>query len=108
MRTFSALVEMPEQTEAPEDDNTETEPAGDGLFCDPPHSGFDALRETGPDIIGWLSLPDTVLNYPVTQTDNNEYYLNHLYDGTYNKVGCLLPIMKPGRFFRPQYDHLWS
>ena len=30
-----------------------------------------------------------MLNYPVTHTDNNEYYLNHLYDGTYNKVGCL-------------------
>ncbi len=50
---------------------------------------FEALRESGPDIIGWLSLPDTAINYPVTQADDNEYYLRHLYDGTYNKVGCL-------------------
>lgn len=56
-------VELPEQDEAPE--------------------------ETGPDIIGWLTLPDSAINYPVTQTDDNEYYLHHLYDGTYNKVGCL-------------------
>lgn len=47
------------------------------------------MRESGPDIIGWLTLPDTVINYPVTQADDNEYYLHHLYDGTYNKVGCL-------------------
>jgi len=33
-------VELPEQTEAPEDDNTETEPAGGGHLCGPPHSGF--------------------------------------------------------------------
>ena len=50
---------------------------------------FEALRETGPDIIGWLNLPDTAINYPVTQADDNEYYLRHLYDGTYNKTGCL-------------------
>ena len=50
---------------------------------------FETLRASGPDIIGWLTLLNTAINYPVTQTDNNEYYLKHLYDGTYNKAGCL-------------------
>ena len=86
---ISALVEMPGQTEAPEDDNTETEPAGEDPSVVLPTVDFDALRETGPDIIGWLTLPDTAINYPVTQADDNEYYLHHLYDGTYNKTGCL-------------------
>ena len=54
-----------------------------------PTVDFEALRETSPDIIGWLALPDTAINYPVTQADDNEYYLHHLYDGTYNKTGCL-------------------
>lgn len=82
-------VELPEQTEAPEDDNAVTEPAGEDPSVVLPTVDFDVLRETGPDIIGWLTLPDTAINYPVTQADDNEYYLHHLYDGTYNKVGCL-------------------
>ena len=86
---IASHVELPEQTEAPEDDNTETEPAGEDPSVVLPTVDFDALRETGPDIIGWLTLPDTAINYPVTQTDDNEYYLHHLYDGTYNKTGCL-------------------
>ncbi|MEE0649100.1 class B sortase [[Clostridium] scindens] len=86
---LASLVELPEQTETPENDTTETEPAGEEPSVVLPVVDFEALRETGPDIIGWLSLPDTVINYPVTQADDNEYYLHHLYDGTYNKVGCL-------------------
>ena len=86
---IASHVELPEQTEAPEDDNTETEPARENLSVVLPTVDFEALRETSPDIIGWLALPDTAINYPVTQTDDNEYYLHHLYDGTYNKTGCL-------------------
>jgi len=86
---IASHVELPEQTEALEDDNTEMEPAGEDPSVILPTVDFDALRENGPDIIGWLTLPDTAINYPVTQADDNEYYLHHLYDGTYNKTGCL-------------------
>ena len=84
-------VELPEQDEAPEETGAEAETAADGEDSSVvlPSVDFDALLETGPDIIGWLTLPDSAINYPVTQTDDNEYYLHHLYDGTYNKVGCL-------------------
>lgn len=88
-RDLAGYVEVPEQTASPESAPDPTEPKRDDTDIVLPSVDFETLRENGPDIIGWLSLPDTVLNYPVTQTDNNEYYLNHLYDGAYNKVGCL-------------------
>ena len=84
--TYEGLAE---HVEVPEDDNTGTESAGEDSSVILPTVDFEALWETGPDIIGWLTLPDTTINYPVTQTDDNEYYLHHLYDGTYNKTGCL-------------------
>lgn len=40
--------------------------------------GYDlrALQEQNPDIIGWLQIKDTKINYPVMQTkDEPEYYL---------------------------------
>lgn len=90
--TYNGLakhVEVPKQAGEPEEPGAEEETGREDSSTVLPVVDFEALRENGPDIIGWLNLPDTAINYPVTQTDNNEYYLRHLYDGTYNKVGCL-------------------
>ena len=47
------------------------------------------LRETNPDVIGWISIPGTVIDYPIVQTDNNDYYLDHSITGTYLKSGSI-------------------
>ncbi len=88
-RDLAGYVEVPEQTASRSRHPIRQNQNGTMPILSCLQVDFETLRENGPDIIGWLSLPDTVLNYPVTHTDNNEYYLNHLYDGTYNKVGCL-------------------
>lgn len=97
-RGLESYVNMPEDTEPAEDGTidpiTETdgtdETAGiPAVSVSLPSVDFDALREIGPDIVAWLTLEDTVINYPVTQASDNDYYLHHLHDKTYSKVGCL-------------------
>lgn len=40
-------------------------------------------------VIGWLKIDDTIIDYPVMQTSNNDYFLNHNFDGEEDKNGSL-------------------
>lgn len=50
---------------------------------------WDQLREINPDIVAWIIIPKTHIDYPVVQGDDNEYYLSHLYDGSYSSSGAI-------------------
>ena len=50
---------------------------------------FDSLCSQNQDVVAWLYCPDTVINYPVVQASDNEYYLNRLLDGRRNVAGTL-------------------
>ena len=48
---------------------------------------FNELLRKNKDTVGWLKLEGTNINYPVVQTDNNDYYLNHAFNGYKNYAG---------------------
>ena len=55
----------------------------------PPVIDWAALKEINPDIVGWLEVPGTVVNYPVYQTGDNDYYLHHAPDGSSSLGGAV-------------------
>lgn len=50
---------------------------------------YNELLNLNNDTIGWLTVNNTKINYPVVQTVDNEYYLNHAYDKSKNIAGWL-------------------
>ena len=48
---------------------------------------FDELMNINNETKGWIQVNGTNINYPFVQTNNNDYYLTHSYNKTYNQAG---------------------
>lgn len=47
------------------------------------------LQKENTDIKGWIRIEDTNINYPLLQTDNNDYYLTHNYKKEKSSYGSI-------------------
>lgn len=76
--------------------NNNSEKKGDNLLVHRTNIGlpdildeYKTLYEKNKKLIGWLKIDDTNIDYPVMQTTDNEYYLDHNYNQEYDKNGSI-------------------
>ncbi|AUJ24289.1 class B sortase [Virgibacillus dokdonensis] len=50
---------------------------------------FKELHKINPDIIGWLAIDKTNINYPILQAENNEHYLYRNYKEEQSRAGSI-------------------
>ncbi len=47
------------------------------------------LKAQYPDVVGYVNVPSLGISYPVVQTDNNDYYLDHMITGEESASGAI-------------------
>lgn len=50
---------------------------------------LEELQKINSDIVAWLKIEDTSINFPVLQTTDNDYYMTHTYNKEYSKDGSI-------------------
>lgn len=53
------------------------------------NSKFTGFLKTNPDTVGWITVGDTPIDYPVVQGDDNEHYLDYSFEGDKSKAGTI-------------------
>ncbi len=83
--------ELPEAAEntvdGEEDSTSESEEENESLKQI--RDGLASLREINDDVYGWIFVENTDINYPIVKGEDNDFYLNHAYDGTYLTIGSI-------------------
>lgn len=50
---------------------------------------YRKLHTQNSDLVGWISIEGTDIDYPVVQANDNELYLKRTFDGNENAHGCI-------------------
>lgn len=50
---------------------------------------FEELRKINSDIVAWVEIKGTNINYPVVKGKDNDYYINHTFEKNNNSSGAI-------------------
>lgn len=91
------IEDVAEVEEVPDSENTEiikqeeeipeSNPYWDYIKMNLISVNFDELLKLNDETKGWIKVNGTNINYPFVQTSNNDYYLTHSYNKSYNQAG---------------------
>ncbi|GLC82416.1 class B sortase [Lacrimispora brassicae] len=84
---YESLAELARETTAPETEASTTEAETSAAYASP--IDFEKLKKINPDIVGWIRIEGTAIDYPIVQTDNNETYLDTDFEGKKSVAGAI-------------------
>lgn len=73
------------------------------LFID-----FPALSNANSDLIGWIHFENIDISYPIVQTDNNDYYINHTFGKEENNAGAIFLDYRNHASFNDRNTYLYG
>ncbi len=78
-----------ESEEEEEENNTSSTPSTPSSYYTKYEQVFDNLTEINDETVGWLTVNNTKVNYPVVQHIDNEYYLKRDFNKQKNSYGWI-------------------
>lgn len=67
---------------------TEESEQEEKIYCEQIYD-FNELHEQNEDIYAWITVPGTQVDYPVVQSETDNYYLDHNLDDSTGYPGCI-------------------
>lgn len=83
---INTVIEASKNTTPAPSEETPAEPS-DNLESPIKNKELESLLEINSDTVGWLTVPNTNIDYPVVKTTDNDYYLDHNYEKKYDYNG---------------------
>ncbi len=88
------IKEIQEEVKPIEIDETKTQvqeisPTEDKINTKLVEVDIKTLKEKNTDSIGWIIVEGTDINYPIVKYKDNDYYMSHSFDKTYNEAGWI-------------------
>lgn len=86
---ISGYIEEPEEND-PEESVSESEtedPKGNSPMYR--NIDFAGLQQINPEIVGWIYVPGTQIDYPICLGSDNNYYLTHSFRRSQNALGAI-------------------
>lgn len=104
-KSENATAEIRKQFEVKSPDESPTESPAESEL---PQFDWDRLKQKYPGIRGWLYCPDTKLDHPLVQGQDNSYYLSHLATGESNKHGVIFVDCRNGTLLEDENTILYG
>ena len=83
----TSAAEPETEAETGSERETETQRETEPEYVSP--INFEELSRLNPDVIAWIQIPGTNIDYPIVQGDDNEVYLHRSFEGEETTAGTI-------------------